>query len=84
MSDISSLQFAIQASDRLRHVADGLCADTSCVQFCATLKTILVDIIKWLRALPNDEHSKGEAVALLEELESLCQVEHVLLLTSQM
>ncbi|KAM3079612.1 hypothetical protein ACMFMG_006026 [Clarireedia jacksonii] len=77
MSDTSLVQFAVRASERLRHVADGLCSDASCVQFCANLKATLSDIINWLQTLPDDERSEKEAAelleGLLEELESLCQ-----------
>lgn len=71
---MSSRQLAIQASDRLRHVADSLCGDASCVQFCASLKFILVDITKWLQNLPDDADSESEAVELLEQLDNLCRV----------
>ncbi|KAM6520110.1 hypothetical protein FALCPG4_013662 [Fusarium falciforme] len=70
---MSSLQSAIQASGRLQAVAEALCIDTSCVQFCATLQVVLADIVKWLRALPNDRDSEREATALLDQLEGLCQ-----------
>ena len=74
MVDSSPLRFAVQASDRLQQVAHVLCADNSCIQFCASLEATLANIIKWLQTLPDNVYSKREAVALLEELESLCQV----------
>ncbi|RSL79564.1 hypothetical protein CEP51_007264 [Fusarium floridanum] len=70
---MASLQSAIQASDCLRAVAEGLCVDTSCVQFCATLQVLLANIAKWLRTLPSDEGSKSEAAALLDQLEAICR-----------
>ncbi|KAF4470159.1 hypothetical protein FALBO_2934 [Fusarium albosuccineum] len=69
---MDSLSFAIQASDRLRAVANSLCTDHSCVQFCASLQVILGDIAQWLRTLPPDQYSEGEASALLRQLEDLC------------
>lgn len=74
MANMSSLQSAIQASGRLQAVAEDLCIDTSCVQFCATLQVVLADIVKWLRTLPDDQDSEREATALLDQLEGLCQV----------
>ncbi|RSL48781.1 hypothetical protein CEP53_009417 [Fusarium sp. AF-6] len=73
MADMASLQSAIQASDCLRAVAEDLCADMSCVQFCATLQVLLANITKWLRTLPSDEGSKSEAAALLDQLEAICR-----------
>ncbi|KAL7912198.1 hypothetical protein GGI35DRAFT_309378 [Trichoderma velutinum] len=70
---MSSLQLALQASKRLLRVAGNLCKDASCVQFCAQLKAILVDIIKWLQNLPDDADSENEAIELLMELDKLCR-----------
>ncbi|KAK8023290.1 hypothetical protein PG991_006529 [Apiospora marii] len=70
---MSALQLALQAIDRLQNVARSLCADTPCVQFCATLSAILGDLPGWLRGLPKREHSDREASALLEIIDSLCR-----------
>ncbi|KAK8070436.1 subtilisin-like protein [Apiospora hydei] len=72
---MSALQQAIQAIDRLHHVVDYLCTQPPCVQFCASLKVILIDLIRWLRSLHEDEYSKKEASALLEQLDNLCRLQ---------
>ncbi|RMJ12143.1 hypothetical protein CDV36_008219 [Fusarium kuroshium] len=73
---MASIQYALQASDRLRVIAESLCADKSCLQFCAALQAVLARLAKWLRTLPSNEDSESEAIELLDELERLCQPRH--------
>lgn len=71
---MSALKLAVQAIDQLRPIVDDLSSLPQCVQFCATLKAILVDLSKLFRGLSENSRSEKEAIALLEQLETLCRV----------
>jgi hypothetical protein len=73
-SNTSHLKLALQASESLRLVADTLCKDNSCIQFCSSLKAILLEIITWLRTLRESSNAMDVILELLDELESLCKV----------
>ncbi|KAK6859590.1 subtilisin-like protein [Apiospora arundinis] len=71
---MSALKLAVQAIDNLRPIVDDLCSLPQCVQFCATLKAILIDLSKLFRGLSENGQSEKEAIALLEQLENLCKL----------
>ncbi|RSL97518.1 hypothetical protein CEP52_010869 [Fusarium oligoseptatum] len=70
---MDSIEYAIKASDRLLAIAESLCKDKSCLQFCAHLQAALAGITEWLQTLPKNEESKGVANLLLYQLEGLCR-----------
>ncbi|KAK7946100.1 subtilisin-like protein [Apiospora aurea] len=72
---MSALEVAIQATDRLQNVVDHLRTRPPCVQFCVSLKVILIDLLKWLQSLSEDEYSETEADALLRQLDNLCRLQ---------
>ncbi|KAK6821142.1 subtilisin-like protein [Apiospora arundinis] len=73
---MSALRLAIQAIDHLRSIVDELCTLPSCIQFCATLKAILADLSNLFRSLPESGRTEKEAIALLEQLDSLCRLQN--------
>ncbi|KAK8074297.1 hypothetical protein PG994_005196 [Apiospora phragmitis] len=73
---MSALSLAIRAIKRLQGVVDDLRAQPACLQFCESLKIILIDLLKCFRSLPEDKHSENEASALLERLDKLCRLQN--------
>ncbi|KAL7964856.1 hypothetical protein HDV63DRAFT_388954 [Trichoderma sp. SZMC 28014] len=66
---------AIKALENLWHIADSLCEDSSCSEFCRHFRWRLSEIIKWRKNLPVGADSKDEAIEmLLEELNNICKV----------
>ncbi|KAL8366654.1 hypothetical protein RB595_010493 [Gaeumannomyces hyphopodioides] len=78
MSPKSPLQFAREASSRLRDVVNDLCSHANPVyhQFCSDIRTTLFYVVPRFQTLPDTDSFREEASELLIDLERLCQPRH--------